>query len=287
VTIAFDEPLEESQELTSVLLDRDGNEFAEGPSQQTAQVTVVSGEGDPVFIVSNLTPVSATVEPGDTISEISADVENVGGAGEQTIELQLDGQTLDSQTLQLDNGQSETVTFSDVTAPDSEGTYTHAIASADQTASGSLTVEAPEPPNFQLSLESGPSEVETGAEITAEVTVENTGEVEGTQTITFTFDGSEVGSQEVTLGAGESTTQSFTASAPDSAGDYDWEIASDDDSITNTLTVTAPSEDGGDGDDGGDGGDDSSDDSGPGFGIAAALVAFLGAALLAYRRQQN
>ncbi|WP_336328373.1 CARDB domain-containing protein [Halovenus sp. HT40] len=283
VTVVLDEELEVGQEaeLTSVILDEDGNEFSEGPATQTATVEVTEDSGvGTTFLVENLQPVSATVEPGATIEEITADVTNIGSAGEQTVELLLDDEVQDSQNVSLENGESTTVTFEDVTAPDSEGTYTHAIASEDQTASGQLTVEAPEEANFQLSLDSGPSEVETGADITAEVTVENTGGQEATQTITFTFDGEEVGSTEVTLGAGETATESFSASAPDSAGDYDWEIASDDDSISQTLTVT----DGGDGD--GDDGD-SSDDGGPGFGIAAALVALLGAALLAYRRQQN
>jgi PGF-CTERM protein/surface glycoprotein (TIGR04207 family) len=272
VTVVLDEDLEESQELTSVILDTDGNEFSEGPVTQTAQVDLVDEGGDPLFLVQNLQPVSATVEPGASIGSISADIVNRGGAGEQTVELLLDGEVQDSQTVQLDADGDQTVTFEGVAAPDEEGTYTHTIASADDSAEGQLTVDAPDPANFQLSLESGPSEVETGDDITAEVTVENTGEVEGTQTITFTFDGEEIGSQEVTLGAGESTTESFSASAPDSAGDYDWEIASDDDSISNTLTVTEG---------------ESSDSNGPGFGIAAALVALLGAALLAYRRQEN
>ncbi len=301
VRVVFDEDIEDSQELTSVIVDDDGTEFQEGPSSQTAQVTVAGNEQ--LYLVDNLQPLTATAAPGDTL-DISADITNRGGAGDgsaQTITLTA-GPVEATQTVTVAPGETQTVTFEGVEVPsvDEETTVTHTIASEDDDASGSLTISPQDPAFFEITDFSPESAtVAPGDEVEATVTVENTGDVEGTQTVTLEADNGlgELGSQEVTLAGGESATETFTFTVPevDSTTEVTHTISTDDDSVSGTLTVEVESDDttddstsddstddSGSGDSGG-----SSDDGGPGFGIAAALVAIIGAALLAFRRQQN
>ncbi|NGM69533.1 PGF-CTERM sorting domain-containing protein [Natronolimnobius sp. AArcel1] len=88
----------------------------------------------------------------------------------------------------------------------------------------------------------------------------------------------------------------------DAEGDIEWEVATDHDDASDTLTVEDGTDDGDDGvddgvDDGDDGVDDGDDgvddeeptddddDGTPGFGVAVALFALLAAAMLALRKQ--
>jgi len=147
------------------------------------------------------------------------------------------------------------------------------------------SVEVPaEPANFDVSALSAPGTVTQGDDVTASVTIENTGDETATQTVEFRLGGSVVAEEDVTLDGGESQTAEFTVSTADvSPGTYTHGVYSDDDSQTAQLTVEAQStptdtpEPDTDTTTEGDG-------DGPGFGIAAALVALLGAALLAVRR---
>ena len=207
VRILLDDELEESQDLTSVLVDEDGEEFDANASsadvRTTATVTVgTAEEGSPFLNVNELSPVAATAEPGQELT-VSATITNVGDAAAdaQDIEFLLDGQpvdVVDAQSVSLEPGASQTVEFT-VTAPEEAGTYEHEISSGDDNVVGSLTVEEPEP------VDTDTGETDTGDE-----------------------------------------------------------------------TDTGNETDDGDADDGG-----------PGFGIAAAVIALLGAALLAYRRRDE
>jgi len=158
--ITLDEPIEETQELTAVAYRTEGEQYQEGTTSDTATVTVV--EAAPEFTVSNLDPASATVEPGDDVT-VSADITNTGTAeGTQDIVLSLDGEEVDSESLTLDAGASDSVSF-DISAPMDDGDYEHAISSDDDEAAGSLTVstmtESPSPtaePTETESDDSGP-----------------------------------------------------------------------------------------------------------------------------------
>ena len=118
----------------------------------TAQVTV---EQDPAnFDVSNLSA-PATVTQGDAI-DVSADVTNTG---EQTatktvqfrVDLNQDGtlsdeEALTSQEIELEPGETETVTFAGLdTSPLAPGTYTHGVFTDDDNETAQITVESDEP----------------------------------------------------------------------------------------------------------------------------------------------
>lgn len=212
VPISLDTTLEENQEVTAVAYRTQDRPYTdENGDRITASAMVEVEDVQPAnFQVSELSPQNAELdEPGPTV-EVSATVENTGDANAtQTVELQIDGSTADSTEVSLAGGESTTVTLSASTGTLSYGTtYVHSIVSADDEASGALTIaEEPTP--------------EPTATPTPEPTATPTPEPTPTDT-------------------------------PEPAD-------------TDTPTP--------------------SDDDGAGFGIAIGLLALLGAALLAVRRQ--
>ncbi|MFW6435809.1 MAG: DUF7282 domain-containing protein, partial [Halovenus sp.] len=144
VRVLLDEPIEESQELTSEVVKTNGEVFDEGAVNATAEYTVAGGEAN--FDVSNLNPVATTVEPGEEIT-VTADVTNTGdSSANTTAEFRLDGETLDSQDVELEPDGSEEVSFT-VDAPDEEGEYEHSIWTENDDAVGQLTVETADDDN--------------------------------------------------------------------------------------------------------------------------------------------
>jgi hypothetical protein len=212
------------------------------------------------FQVSNLdAPDTAT--QGDLIG-VSADVTNSGDeeatkAVEFRVDTDGDGEIGDeaafaTQNVQLAPGETQTVTFSDVdTATLSPGTYTHGVATTDDSATAEITIEAPPTPaNFQVSNLDAPSSVTAGDPIDVSATVKNTGEQAGTQTVEFRLDGDQDGTldagetlatQSVSLDAGETQTVTFSdLDTSGLSGEYAHGVFTDDDSATATLTVEEP-----------------------------------------------
>ncbi|MCU4926097.1 DUF1080 domain-containing protein [Halobacteria archaeon AArc-dxtr1] len=119
------------------------------------------------FTVSDLDPEEASVEQGESL-DVSATITNVGEEDDtQTVELRIDDEVVDSQTISLEGADEDaaadvdasslssdtesvpshvvnetTVTFEDVDTGDIDpGEYVHAIATEDDEATGTLTVE--------------------------------------------------------------------------------------------------------------------------------------------------
>jgi len=158
-----------------------------------------------------------------------------------------------------------------------------------------ITVEELDEAEFQVnSIDPEEASIDAPAEVTVTAEIENVGDLEGTQDVLLTAGGAELDSTEVTLGGGESTSVDLTVSADalEYGTTYFHTVETDDDSlrgalqvaeeVTPTPTVT-PTETATpmDTDTPAD-----SDDS-AGFGIVVALLAFLGAALLAARRRYD
>jgi len=220
--------------------------YTSGGAPVTDSATVTVERAPANFQVSGLSPADVTVEQGDVISAVEATIENTGEQeGTQTVEFRVGGSAVADTEVTLGAGESETVTFEDIdTADVSPGSYTHGIFSEDDSATAVLTVDAVEPANFQVSGLSPTDVTVTQGDVIGQVqaTVENTGEMEGTQTIEFRVGGSAVASQDVTLGAGDSTTVTFenidTSSV--SPGAYTHGVFSEDDSATAALAVEEP-----------------------------------------------
>ena len=97
---------------------------------------------DPSFEVSELDPEAVTVEPDATL-EITATITNTGSTGgNQDVELRIDDELIASESVTLGGEATTEVVFTDVTAPAAEGDVTHGVFTEDDSATGTITVEA-------------------------------------------------------------------------------------------------------------------------------------------------
>jgi len=137
-----------------------------------------------------------------------------------------------STVLAATLGYSEYVTGSDF-SNDADRILANAV---DYLANGGDSPE-PAPAEFSVSSVDAPTAGETGETVTVDATVQNVGEQAGDTTVTFSFGGSEVDSQTVSLDAGSTTTVSFSATLPSEEGTYGWTVETPDDSASGDLTV--------------------------------------------------
>jgi len=93
------------------------------------------------FQVSDLSPTDYTAGADETFT-VSATIENIGDiTAAKDVELRLNGSTVDTESVELDAGNSTTVEF-DVNASNVDaGDYIHSVWTMDDEASGNLTVE--------------------------------------------------------------------------------------------------------------------------------------------------
>jgi hypothetical protein len=159
-----------------------------------------------------------SVEIGGTLTA-EWEVENTGDLeGTQTVVFSVDSLVPEgSQEVTLGGGETTTGEFSYTVTEGDTGELTVTVATDDDTAEATVTV--PEPATFAVGITAlSPVQVQAGSEVAVPWEVQNTGDLEGTQTLVFSVDGTEEGSQEVTLGGGETTTGEFTyASSEDQA----------------------------------------------------------------------
>ncbi|SDK41487.1 The GLUG motif-containing protein [Natronorubrum texcoconense] len=231
----------------------------------------------------------AVVEPG-TISLADISVPEEVGSGEpyeftvdlenaadetviDTVEYELESQTAITEPVAVDSDGS-TATLGYETDVDTGLTVVHAVTVDDETLEA--TSQVTEPPLFDVTDVESPEDVESGDEFDLSVTVENTGGVEGTQSVTVSDNDSEIATEELTLEADSSETISLAVSE-DATGEYEYTVATDDDETDVTVTVSEEADD--------DGADDS--DGLPGFGAVVAVGALAVAVAVATLRRRN
>jgi uncharacterized membrane protein len=222
--------------------------FLSDDDETSGSLTVESAPDPPNFRVVSVTPSEVTVTQGETLA-VDATVENTGDEeGTQDVVLDIPelGQ-IDAQSVTLAGGGADSVTFEVDTTGVDPGEYTHIVSTGDETFEGALTIESSADPvaSFAVSgLSPADGTVEQGETVTAEATVENTGDAEGSQSVTFSVVGTDISvARTVTLAAGESTTISFDLDTTDvPAGEYTHQVESEDSSVTGALTVQAPPE---------------------------------------------
>jgi len=157
---------------------------------------VIPGLEAPSFTVGALSAPS-TATAGDTIT-VSADVTNTGGtAGAVTASFRLDldgdGDLEFDEELASENlgfvraGETRTVEFDIDTTGVAPGTYTHGVVAGDGIDTAEITIEGGEPV-FDVSAVTAP-DVTKPDPLEISATVENTGDSEGTQSISFNVSG--------------------------------------------------------------------------------------------------
>ncbi|RXK46277.1 CARDB domain-containing protein, partial [Halorientalis pallida] len=121
------------------------------------------------------------------------------------------------------------------------GTYTHGVSTANDTATAQITLDTqPDPTNFQVSSIESNSPVTEGETLTIDATVENTGDQQGTQTVTLSVLGT-ADDQQVTLAGGASQTVTLSvATQTGDAGQYAASVTTANDTVSTTVRVKAP-----------------------------------------------
>jgi len=101
-----------------------------------------------------------------------------------------------------------------------------------------VTVEGSDPPKFTTAIAGTNAPVADGDSLDVDVTVENTGDQQDTQTVTMDANGSQQDNTTVTLNAGQQTTVtlSWSTSAGDT-GTFTTDVASDNDTASTSVEV--------------------------------------------------
>jgi hypothetical protein len=141
-------------------------------------------------------------------------------------------------------GPPTTVTFDVNTSALSAGTYTHGVSTANDTATAQITLTAPATPaNFAVSNVGSNSPVNETETLDVAATVQNTGDQDGTQTVTLDVAGAQRDSQSVQLAGGASQTVTLSwATQSGDAGDYTATVASANDTGTTSVSVNTEPE---------------------------------------------
>ena len=245
-----------------------------------------------------------TVEPGELIA-VTFEVRNVGDVSTaETLSFVVDGTVAAEEDLQLDGGETTTLTF-DVDAPQVDTTLDLEGRTATEVAE--TTVEVLAPAAVGVELESVPDEATVGSAFDIGVTLTNQGDVTTESHLQVAVGGSVVAEETVELDGGAEASPTFDDVYTVSDGDtpevsVTAETGDASDTAAVEVTQDATDDAGEDvtGDDGGetgtddaDGGDDADDESGagsgddggvstddeiPGFGVGSAVAAVGGVA---------
>ena len=206
-------------------------------------ITVDAPPEDAFFTVSIDDATSTlAVDEGEVIT-VDVTVENIGqDTGTQDVTLTVDDVERDAATVELDGGDSQSLTLYWTTADGDAGTFDAVVASEDEDATVTVEVSQPlAPAFFAVSINETAStvSVEAGQTITVVVDVENTGELAATQDVTFSVGGDLIETDaDLSLDGGEDTTLTFQwETTGGDVGNHTLEVATDDASDTIDATV--------------------------------------------------
>jgi hypothetical protein len=196
---------------------------------------------DPAFFEVSIESVTDPTA-GETL-DVTVAVENTGEASAtQTVELSASGLGTDSTTVSLDGGDSTTETLSLQTSEGDAGEYDATVEAGDGSDSTDVTVLAPAAFTVDITDVTAPV---AGDSLAATVSIENTGDTPGEQTIELSASGLGSDSTTVSLDGGDSTTETLSLSTDeDDDGEYTLTADAGDDEATETVTVAAPAGDG-------------------------------------------
>jgi hypothetical protein len=199
---------------------------------------------EPSFFVRSIQPEDATVDLGETLA-VSGQVVNLGTAGTRTVEYRVDEATRRTEEVSLDAAGETTVTFEGISTEElGAGSFTHGIYTDNTGKQGSLVVQ--NVGVFEISdLTPRLGGAQPGGRVDVTVTVTNTGEASGSQTVRLLLDGEESDTALVGLSPGDSQEVSLTLTAPEQEGEYTHEVETEDDRVTGSVSVTATPGDGG------------------------------------------
>ncbi|PSP60063.1 hypothetical protein BRC73_04180 [Halobacteriales archaeon QH_7_66_37] len=248
ITLAADGTTEDSTtvelaggESTTVTLSWDtqpgdaGEHTATVASDNDTSSTGVLVEQPASFDVA-ITDTNSPVVAGEALN-VTATIENTGDRSDtQSIDLRIGDQPVDDTTVSLDGGETTSVTLSWDTGPGDAGNYTATVASDDD--ADAADVRVLQPAEFTVDIEETNAPVVAGEPLDITATIENVGEVSGTETVDLTVGGQVIDEVTVTLDGGDSETVTLTwDTGPGDAGNYTARVASEDDDDTVNVRV--------------------------------------------------
>jgi len=189
-----------------------------------------------------------SLQPNDPVTEgdtlvVTAELECAAPEGpcERDVSLEIDGEVRDTKTVFLNESEVDTRDFEWQTGDGDAGDYTAEVIPTEGEP-GSTTVRVNAPASFDVTIDNIDEPVTEGEDVTVAYTIENTGDVGGTQDILFFVDGTEEGREsDVELGGGGSFSGSFTYTTQ--SGDAPSilvEVVSEDSGSERQVTVNEP-----------------------------------------------
>ncbi len=225
----------------------EGDNSTDETNTETEEANDETEEREVVFEFTEATPQSESFSEGQEIT-VAATVENTGSiAGEQAVELEIQGETSETNT-ELESGEDTTVGITFEWSDFSPGTVEYTFTSADDEISGSFEIEEAPEAVFELSDVIADGETYSmDEEVVIGATVENTGDAPGSQTIEIDSDWYSY-SEELELEPGENTEfgarweTAADIESDEAVGDLEYTIRTDDDEIMGSLTIEEPEE---------------------------------------------
>ncbi|MCU4974931.1 right-handed parallel beta-helix repeat-containing protein [Halobacteria archaeon AArc-m2/3/4] len=175
---------------------------------------------------------------------VNATVTNVGGEpGAAEIDFEVDGELVETGTVDLSADEETTLSFVSPTDADDPPDVDVTVSSPDATETTTTRVDEPEPATFEVVDVDVPTTVTQGETFDATVTVENVGDLEGSESVELHFDDrrGDADDREIGLDGGERTTVTLTFDVPvePRAGEHEIDVtaATPDDSVSRDVVV--------------------------------------------------
>jgi len=207
---------------------------------------------EPFFRVegATFTPDVVPQLAGETVTA-AATVRNTGNeTGTDAVAFAVDGETIATEQVELDSGETADIDFSTAATTLSTGDQTVSITTQDSERTAAVTVREPQPASFETALTNLNAEDTLADGDTVTVEIENTGELNGTAEVELSYETTAsrpfartTTEEAVTVPAGESTTVDLSVNLSDTAraGEFDGEAivaVRGDDAATASLPVT-------------------------------------------------
>ena len=226
--------------LTRTAVDLNADQTRQGSGRLDAFAAV---SASPAFYEVNITNITAPIVEGDELS-IEYDVTNEGAIeGQQNITLTVDGVREDiDEAVSLNNGERYSGSLSYQTVSGDAPNVSVEVASEDTSETALVSINRPA--FYNVTITNTTTGVVEGDPLTVEYNVTNTGDVAGTQNISFAVNGIEQAvEQDISLGSGERYSGSFSyQTVSGDAPNVSVEVASENTNETVTVPVSRPSE---------------------------------------------
>lgn len=228
------------------------------------QVTVDVEEAEADFTVQDVaieTPgENNEVSSGERVT-ITTTIDNTEGDGAGSRLVNITENTTDADgnirivnrtEVQLGQDEQREVSLTDLVPTAAEGAdLEYTVDVVDDTQTNTEDIDVLESPNLQInSVEEfanlgGPDDVVAGEDsIEINAAIENTGDIEATQSVSLLLDGSVIDQQDITLDGGVEETITFSSEANENniGEDQNVRVRTNEDSSQDTITVLAPAE---------------------------------------------